>query len=214
LDSHNYVHIAHPCWWVDSAGNHPDPYTVISVDDVKNGKWRAINPSLNAYSLKYVETLQTNGRYMLIIWPYHCLIATEGHNVMPNVMKSLLEWEEKFRVVNKITKGSNLYTEHYSALKADVPNDEDNTTMMNEKLVTMLQKDDNDILIAGEALSHCVANTIRDIANEFSDEQVKRFVLLEDACSNVENYEYLGEEFVKDMVAKGMRVAKTTDYFA
>ncbi len=73
--------------------------------------------------------------------------------------------------------------------------------------------DADEILIAGEALSHCVANTFRDVADEFgSDEYVKKLVLLTDASSNVPGFDKFGEDFVKDMTARGMRVATTVDY--
>ena len=39
LDSHNPVDIAHASWWVDSLGNPPVPFTVISQDDVIAGHW-------------------------------------------------------------------------------------------------------------------------------------------------------------------------------
>jgi len=213
LDSHNRVHIAHPIWWVNSEGNNPDPFTLISVEDVMNGKWRSYNPSFQQKSLDYVNTLAANGRYLLCIWPYHCLIGTPGHNVVPELMDALLKWEDKFRLVNKVTKGSNIFTEHYSAVKADVEDPEDKTTMLNEKLVNALKDGDDDILIVGEALSHCVANTIRDVADTFSDEQVKRFVFMEDACSNVPTFEKLGEDFVNEMTAKGMQISTTDKYF-
>jgi hypothetical protein len=51
------------------------------------------------------------------------------------------------------------------------------------------------------------------VANEFSADQVKKFVLLEDASSNVATFEGLGKQFVDDMVQKGMRVAKTDTFF-
>jgi nicotinamidase/pyrazinamidase len=214
LDSHNNIHIAHPIWWINSEGNHPDPFTLISVKDVEEGKWRAFNPGFQQRSLDYVKALEANGRYLLCIWPPHCLIGTPGHNVVPELLDALDQWEAKFRLVNKVTKGSNIFTEHYSAVKADVEDPNDRTTMLNEKLVNALKDGDEDILIAGEALSHCVASTIRDVANEFSDEQVKRFVLLKDACSNVPSFENLGEDFVKEMTAKGMKVSTTDKYFA
>ena len=213
LDSHNYVHIAHPTWWIDSKGNHPDPFTIIDVDSVKKGTWKSYNTAFQERSVKYVEALQANGRYVLVIWPYHCLIGTPGHNVMPELMDSLLNWEKKFNLVNKVTKGSNMFTEHYSAVKADVIDPQDRTTMLNEKLVDALKEGDEDILIAGEALSHCVCQTIRDVADEFSDEQVKRFVLLEDACSNVATFEQFGQDFINDMTAKGMQISQTDKYF-
>ena len=45
LDSHHYVHIAHPIWWIDAAGRHPEPFTIISASDVEEGRWRAARPA-------------------------------------------------------------------------------------------------------------------------------------------------------------------------
>jgi nicotinamidase-related amidase len=214
LDSHHPVHIAHPIWWVDQAGKHPTPFTLITMDDVTTGKWRSYNPGFQKRSEAYVKALADGGRYVLCIWPEHCLIGTPGAAVVDVLNTALRTWEKTFAVVNMVTKGSNMFTEHYSAVKADVEDPEDVTTSLNTKLVELLRDSTGDILIAGEALSHCVANTIRDIASKFTDEQVKRFVLLEDACSNVTGFEVLGQQFVTEMTARGMRLSTTTTYFA
>ena len=214
LDSHHPVHIAHPIWWVDQAGKHPAPFTLITVDDVATGKWRSYNPGFQKRSEAYVKALADGGRYVLCIWPEHCLIGTSGAAVVDVLNSALRTWEKEFAVVKMVTKGSNMFTGHYSAVKADVEDPEDVTTSLNTKLVELLRDSTGDILIAGEALSHCVANTIRDIASKFTDEQVKRFVLLEDACSNVTGFEVLGQQFVTEMTARGMRLSTTTTYFA
>lgn len=216
LDSHQYVHIAHPVWWVNSKGEHPDPLvTVITVDDVKNGVWRATNPQMQQYSLEYVEKLKAQDRYVLCIWPYHCLIGSNGAAIDSNLFEAFTNWEKNFRKINFVPKGSNIYTEHYSAVKADVEFSGDATTMLNRPFIEMLQKSQGDILIAGEALDFCIANTIRDIANEFSDDEVKRFVLLTDATSSVNapGLEHLSQQFIDEMVAKGMRLSTTDTYF-
>lgn len=210
LDSHHRVHIANPIWWVDSRGAHPDPFTLIDVEDVEKGRWRAFNPAFQERSLEYVRKLKQQGRYVLTIWPYHCLIGTDGAAVVPELVEALGIWEEQFAVVNKVTKGSNIFTEHYSAVRADVEDPEDPGTMLNARLIKALKAGgDTPILIAGEALSHCVASTIRDVAAEFDPEEVKKFILLEDACSNVPGFEKLGAEFIADMVAQGMQVTTT-----
>lgn len=211
LDSHHYVHVAHPCSWKDGKGKHPDPFTLISRADVESGKWMAFNPGFKERYFEYVTTLEEHGRYVLCIWPPHCLIGSPGAAVYEPVFKALLLWEQQYAVVGKTTKGSNLFTEHYSAVKADVEDPEDETTRLNTRLVDLLKNYDN-IFITGEALSHCVANTIRDIADEFSDNEVGKFTLLEDCSSNVPGFENLGEQFVKEMTARGMKVAKTTDF--
>lgn len=214
LDSHQYVHIAHPIWWTNSKGDNPSPFTVISVDDVEKGVWKATNPQMQQWSLEYVKNLRDSNRYVLCVWPYHCLIGSLGATVVPELHEAFLNWEKKFRKVNFVPKGSNIFTEHYSAVKADVLYNSDPTTMLNVNFINML-KTGHDILIAGEALDYCIANTIRDIAKEFSDDEVKRFVLLEDATSSVNapGLDHLGQDFVNEMVAKGMRLSTTTKYF-
>lgn len=214
LDSHQTVHIAHPVWWVNSKAENPAPFTVITADDVRNGTWRAAKPDLQQWSLDYVESLEQNGRYALCIWNPHCLIGSQGWTVDENLYPALLEWEAKFKKVNFVPKGSNYMTEHYSAVKADVEVSGDPTTMLNTQLIGAL-KSGHDILIAGEALDFCIANTIRDIADQFSDDEVKKFVLLEDATSavNAPGLEHLKDDFIKDMTARGMRISTTTEYF-
>ena len=39
MDSHNKLHIAHPCFWKNAEGEHPNPFTLISMEDVVSGKW-------------------------------------------------------------------------------------------------------------------------------------------------------------------------------
>lgn len=212
LDSHNPLDIAHPIWWCNERGESPAPFTMISVDDVRNGVWRARNPKAQAYSLAYVEALQNNGRYMLIIWPEHCLIGSWGHNVHAAVAASLNQWaRSRLEVVDYVTKGSNAKTEHYSAVQAEVPDPADPSTTLNSGLIKTLAQADI-ILIAGEALSHCVASTVRDIADNFGEENIKKFVLLTDCASSVTGFENLGEKFIADMKARGMKTALSTEF--
>ena len=214
LDSHRTVDIAHPIFWKNSKGQHPNPFTIISVDDVSKGVWTTTNPAWGSRGLEYVKSLATNNRYPLCIWVPHCRIGTWGHSIVKSVSDALLKWEEdRFGVIDFVTKGSNIMTEHYSALQADVPDPADPTTAINTDLLSMLQTADT-ILVAGEALSHCVANTITDIANNFGEDNIKKFVLLEDCCSNVGGFDNLGKEFVKSMTKRGMQISKSDEYLA
>ena len=211
LDSHQYVHIANPPFWVNSRGEHPQPFTLITDDDVRNGVWRAYNPKWQSRALKYVEDLKKNGRYVLVIWPPHCLIGTWGHSMIPCVAKAVYEWEMDFNRIDFVAKGSNLFTEHYSVVQADVEDPDDISTKLNTSFIDTLTEAD-EILITGEALSHCVSNSITDVANRFSTDQVQKFTLLEDTSSNVSGFEKLGQDFVKNMVQKGMKITNTRDW--
>jgi nicotinamidase-related amidase len=214
MDSHQQLHIAHPWVWVDAKGNHPAPFTLISDEDVERGVWNPLFPNWRDKFLEYVRTLKNNGRYVLCIWPPHCIIGTQGHTIYPVFNDAIQKWaiEEK-AFINYVTKGSNPFTEHYSAVQADVVDPKDPSTQLNQKLIQILQ-DADIIAITGQALSHCVANTIRDIANNFGEDNIKKFYLIRDTTSNVTGFESLGEDFIKEMTARGMNVTNSVDFLA
>lgn len=212
LDMHHQIDIAHPIFWKDSNGNHPNPFTIISIDDLKNGKWTTTHPQYLSRATDYVQQLANNGRYPLCIWPVHCLIGDEGSIVHPLLFSSLIEWENRrFKMVDYVTKGSNFWTEHFSAVQAEVPDPEDPGTQLNIRLIETLQKVDL-IGISGQALSHCVANTIKDIANNFGEENIKKFVLLEDTSSPVPGFEKQAEDFINEMSDREMQISNSVDF--
>ena len=218
MDSHHLFDIAHPAYWVDSNGKNPSPFTIIQASDVKNGSWQPAVPSLFNRSLAYLEALKSSGRYDLCIWPVHCRIGTEGHTIVPKLMDAVSDWEMSPGIADIVTKGSNPYTEHYSAVQAEVPDPQDQTTQLNTDLIKALMKADQ-IAIAGEASSHCVCNTVRDIADNFGDDSyIKKLVYLKDASSFVplpgDAGKKMEESFLRDLTARGMKISTTTEWLA
>ena len=215
LDSHHVVDVAHPVMWKDGKGKHPAPFTIIAAADVRDGVWTPTLPGLTKRMIAYVQALEKGGRYPLCIWPPHCLIGSAGYALVPELFEAVSIWErEQFGVVDYVSKGSNIYTEHYSAVKAEVPDPEDPTTQLNTRLVQTLQDADL-VAIAGEAGSHCLANTTRDIADAFGDDSyVKKLVLLKDATSPVPGFEKFQDDFIKEMTARGMQISTTVDFLA
>lgn len=216
LDSHQTLHIAHPLFWADKDGKSPSAFTQISVQDVESGVWTPRHPGMRGAGLNYVRKLAANNRYKLTIWPVHCRIGSWGHSVVSEFDEVLSRWERGFNRVNYVAKGSNMMTEHYSAIMADVPDDTDASTKLNTGLIDLLAKSPDeggpsDIFLSGEALSHCLASTVIDTANNFGEENIRKFVLLTDTTSSVPGFEDVGKKFVADLVARGMRTALSTD---
>lgn len=210
LDSHVPLHVAHGVCWQDSKGNNPPPFTFITKDDVVSGKYRATNPTWQKRYSDYVRSLSAGG---MVIWPQHCLISTWGHGLYPCVIDAVNEWQNKyFAVADFVTKGSNIFSEHFGAVAAEVPDPADPTTNINTTFVKRLE-DADVLLICGEALSHCVATTVRQIIAEFGVQHAKKFVILEDAVSPVPGFENLADDFVKEVKAQGVQFAKTTTFF-
>ena len=218
LDCHHKIDVAHPGMWRNSEGKSPDPFTIIESKDIKNGIWLPIYPSEIKRFIQYTESLEASGRYPLCIWPPHCLIGTEGNNVLPILAQSLDKWiDMRERNINYVSKGSNIFTEHYSAIKAEVPDPSDPTTQIDSRdagLINSLMQADI-VAIAGEAGSHCLANTVRDIANGFNDDSyIKKLVLLEDATSPVTGFETFQTDFITEMTARGMQISNTVDFLS
>jgi nicotinamidase-related amidase len=218
LDSHHVMDISHPRWWKDFSGKHPDPFTIITVQDLK---WTTTRPGMFKRSLAYLEALEAGGRYPHVIWPEHCLIGDKGHTVVPALAEAIHEWErEQFAQTDYITKGSNPWTEHFSGVKAEVPDPEDPNTQVNTGFIQTLE-DADVILLAGEALSHCLLSTIEDIVAAFSDPaHVSKLVLLEDATSAIPDppgttlFSDKVAKFLQEMQAKGMRISTTEEFLA
>ncbi|MFY0539922.1 cysteine hydrolase family protein [Nannocystis pusilla] len=214
LDSHRRVDISHPMWWVDSSGKNPAPFTRITPEDVRAGKWTTRMPALYKRSLAYLDALRAGSRYEHTVWPYHCLIGDEGAAIVEPVSTAIHRWEERFAQADFITKGSNMWTEHFSGVQAEVPDSEDPSTQMNMRLIETLQEADV-VLLAGEALSHCLANTGRDIIRVFNNPTLTgKLHLLRDATSSVGGFEALGDAFIHEFEAAGGHVTTTQQFMA
>jgi nicotinamidase/pyrazinamidase len=218
LDAHHRLDISHPLWWRDEAGEHPRPFTTITAAEVRAGRWRTSRAQAHDRSLAYLEALEARGRYPHLIWPEHCLIGDRGHDVLPVLSEAVHRWERGLQQTHFVYKGMNPWTEHFSAVQAEVPDPDDAATQVQRDLVRAAVEADL-LLIAGEARSHCVANTVRDLLAQLPDPAlVRKLVLLTDAMSDVgdlpgtSTFRDLGERFVRDLVASGARTATTAAF--
>jgi nicotinamidase-related amidase len=200
LDTHQAMQIFHGIFLVDEEGHHPSPYTLVSAGDVADGKWRAnaavaeslrLDPGyVQRHVVHYARTLEQGGKYDLTIWPYHGMLGSVGHALVPAVEEALF-----FHTVARLSqpdfevKGQNPLTEHYSVLGPEVTTGPDGEQIAekNATLVNTLLEFDA-VVIAGQAKSHCVAWTIADLleAPGVRERQLaERAYLLEDCTSPV-----------------------------
>ena len=211
-DSHHVLDIAHPRWWKKSDGSFVDPFTPILPDDLSNGKYYpAVHPSL---SVKYVNDLTTQGEFVHFIWPEHCIIGSNGHGFQKDILKAIAAFEEKTgRWVNFVTKGSNPFTEHFGAFRANIPQANDPSSQINQVLLNQLNVLDV-LYFTGEARSHCVANSLRQLCDE-APNLLPKLVILEDGMSDVPGLPgdfYVGVQAIYDRAKQmGAQFAKTAD---
>lgn len=207
MDAHLPYHIAHPLFWFDTNGCHPDFYTIISSNDIKSGKYVPTDSSQKDYALSYVLELEKKGKYQLCIWPPHCLLGSSGQAIESSVFDALTFWQEDSvgKTVDFIMKATSPFTEQYSAIEAEVPLKDDASTHTNMKFINELKAADC-IIFSGEALSHCVANTIRDVLKYIPSSKI---TILTDCTSSVAGFEESGKKFIEEFKKSGGRLASS-----
>lgn len=185
LDSHLPFQIFHPAWWADAQGNHPAPFTLISWEDIKNGKWRPlIAPTA---STNYVKQLETEAKKVLTIWPYHVMIGSVG-NALDQELWSAVMWHALARKTQPswLTKGTVPQTEHYSIIQPEVPVPSHPMGGKNKAFLDTLAEADT-VVVAGEAESHCVLETVEDLVEDFGQkpDALQKIYFLRDCTSPV-----------------------------
>lgn len=169
------------------------------------------NLDLLSYCIQYSKALEKSGRFHLVIWPEHCLIGTRGHCLVESLHNSISAWSGKTgHSAEYVMKGQNLLTEMYSALRAEVPISTD--TRFNWKLFESLNKSSK-IIVVGQALSHCVNNTVRDLLDNMTREERGKVYLLRDCSSSVPGFEAAANDFVEYVKQSGANVCAASDIF-
>ena len=206
LDSHHRLDVAHPTFWRAGDGSAVAPFTPITAAQVRDGRYLPRDAASLPRALAYLDELESRGRYTLMVWPVHCEIGTWGHNVHADLRAAYNDWEERqLAIVDIVAKGSNPWTEHYSAVQAEVPDDSDPGTQLNERLIATLDSADL-IVIAGEASSHCVKATTEHVVANLTG-RLDRVVLLTDCMSPVSGFEAEHAAFMADMRGRGVQLA-------
>ena len=231
LDTHTAMQIFHPVFWVDARGEHPHPYTVITLEDLRRGAW-LVNPavahsvghgdygSLQKHAVHYVKRLTEGGKYPLIVWPYHAMIGGVGH-----ALASLVEEALFFHCIARSSqtgfqvKGRHPLTENYSVFRPEVLDTYDGRPIATKNIdfiETLLSFEA--VIIAGQAKSHCVAWTIDDLLAEILPQDpalVSKVYLLEDCTSPVvvpgNDFTDQANAAFKRFAEAGMHVVRSTD---
>lgn len=231
LDTHTATQIFHAVFWVDEQGNHPvGGATVIELDDIVAGRWK-VNPrvagtlgvnyvALQRHAEHYARQLTDGGKYPLMVWPYHGMLGGIGHALVSSVEEACFFHnlargsQTDFQV-----KGGNPLTENYSVLGPEVTTSADGAIIAqsNVRFIERLLRADV-VIVAGQAKSHCVKNTIDDLLTEIvaqDPELARKVYLLEDCTSpvvipGVVDFTDQADEAFERFAAAGMHVVQST----
>ena len=215
LDSHYPLQIFFSTWWRDAAGGHPPPNTFISADEVAAGKWQPVYET--AWSRRYVRLLETRHRKQLMIWPFHTMVGTVGHNLSPSLYEAVC-YHAAARQSQplKLSKGSIPQTEHYSILEPEVKVSDHPQGGLNRALLNELDEYDL-VYLAGQAKSHCVLETVNSIMRALAPrpERVQGLRVLEDGMSSVVvpgvDFDAMADAVFQGHRANGLTFTRTSE---
>jgi nicotinamidase-related amidase len=231
MDTHQAMQIFHSLYLVNDTGEHPAPFTLISEEDVRKGKWR-FNPALcysfqidedygRKHLLHYTRKLKEGGKYDLTIWPFHGMLGGIGHALVASVEEAaFFHCVARYSQTDFHVKGDRPFTEHYSVLGPEVlegPGGEPIGQKSDKFFRKLLQFDA--VVIAGQAKSHCVAWTIDDLLEDILAKDrrlVEKVYLLEDCTSpvvvpGVMDYTGPADASFRRFADAGMHVVRSTD---
>ncbi|MET1113627.1 MAG: cysteine hydrolase [Comamonas sp.] len=207
LDSHQRFDIAHPGFWRAMDGSEMLPFTPITAAQVRAAQFLPREPAHLPRTLDYLDALERQGRYTLMVWPVHCELGGWGHGVHAELLAACGAWQlERQRAVHHVLKGMNPFTEHYSALMAEVVDPTDPATALNTSLLARLAQADV-LVIAGEASSHCVRASVEHLVEYLPSGHAQRLVLLTDCMGPVAGFESAEQDFFSAMRAQGVQFA-------
>jgi nicotinamidase-related amidase len=231
LDTHRAFQIFHPLLLINDKGEHPAPMTTITVQDVRDGKWR-FNPSA-AFSLgitveqgqqqlfHYVSELARKGKFDLTIWPYHAMLGGIGHAMVSAVEEAVFfHTVARYSQARYELKGDAALTENYSAIRPEVIRGAQGEPIGRENPYFMRLIHEMDaVLVAGQAKSHCVNWTLGDWLEDIknTDPQLaKKIYILEDCMSpvvipGVVDYSPQAEEAFDRYGRAGMKRVRVVD---
>lgn len=207
-DEHQVLDIAHPCFWVNGLGESPEPFTAIRLKDVQKGDWMPV--SFHAEVVDYLTQLEQGNELTHVVWPEHCLAGSWGAAISDPLMKTVADWAREGRFYTVVSKGQNPLTEHFGALRANVMFPDDLSTQVNTRLAHELTNAPL-VVVAGEAQSHCVAQTLKQMM-ELADMDCRKIVVLTDCMSDVPGFDQASKPVFEEAEKRGVIFAASNAF--
>lgn len=252
LDTHFLFQNFFASFYVDGEGNPLQPHTLIFAEsgrlvhkalDGKTVLHASVLPNpamasmlevdynwLCKQMLFYCEELQKTGKYVLYLWPFHCILGTDGHALVGAIAEaraffSFLRGRQSLCEV----KGGNPLFEMYSVLRGEVLGRWDGHGVLGQKNTVLIKKllEADIIPIGGQAASHCVNASVDDFLTEIvavDPALARKVYLLGDCMSAVTvpdgkggfaaDFTPQAEAALEKFRKAGMHVVKSTDPIA
>lgn len=207
LDTHSIFQIFHPSWFVDKNGNHPNPFTPISLKDLDDGKWIPLYMPIE--TRKCIESLEKNSKKSLMIWTYHCLYGTTGHS-LESQLSNIINYHSFIRksAIKYVFKGTDPISEMYGAFQPEY----NPKNIINVELLNEFAKYDK-IFISGFATDYCVYETTKQLLSFYTKDErtLNKIHILKDCMSAIDGSKTVEEIFSSLPESKHIKFVDSVD---
>jgi len=217
FDVHSKMQIFHATWWKDQSGNHPEPFTTITAQDVIDGKW--IPQIEQDWSLTYILKLEAQDGFVHTIWPDHALIGTWSQLMYEPLLEAINEWQVNYgsmKALETLNKGWNPGYEFFGVFQPQVYQEDDPYTHFNQTFAEKLNQ--HALVYAfGEAKSHCFGLSIKQLldeangGNEVCQKLLGKIVILGDCASDIPGFEGVMDSYLQEACDKYEMQIKNSD---
>jgi len=207
LDLHEDLHIFFPSWWVDREGNHPEPFTKITAEDVVKGRWRSV--IMQEWSIFYVCQLGE-----IDIWPHHNGIGSDEARLLPSYVEAVT-WFCAARNVKPIAlvKGLIKESEFYGPFKPCVIVPGHPQGNLNTEILNLLARYGN-IYEHGEAEDFCLRHANLQLLDYFAGrpDVIRRIHILKDCTSLVfPEKRQEADQVLAEFARKGVKIITSSE---
>ena len=195
MDTHHKYHIAHPAYWFP----RPEPFTVITANDIESGKFVPAREEYKETTKKYLKDIEE-----LTIWPEHCLEGSTGWSMPYNLVKAIHEWElqsDPVEFAEFYQKGLNPSFEAFS-LFTEAPGHEGYRPYADINVFAEYDK----IVICGFAKDVCVANTVMDMLKDGEEYYRDKLVFFDPGMASIDPASEMNQIFHDAVKYLGARI--------
>lgn len=244
MDTHEAFQIFTPSFWGDQDGNSLLPHDMIDgkMEVIRGGKPTGLRAAPNpamvrevlgadnyAWLVKqcefYAAELERKGKYLLYLWPEHCVLGSMGHSLAGVIQEARMFHSYVRGAQNQPqVKGGNPLTENYSIFGPEVLARWDNKGAIAQKNVSFLRTllDYDAVIVGGQAASHCVKSSIDDLLDEVRAKDpalANKVYILRDCTSavvvpGVIDFTDAADAALDRYAAAGMNIVQSTEPMA
>lgn len=199
---------------VDHSGTPVTPYTQMTQEEVREGKYHAADPRDEDWLWETATRLRAAGGKDIMVWPEHCVADTPGAEFHETIQTAIEIWlRDTGKPIYEHKKGLDSEREQYGAFGDEIVGRDGSFIPFDKEPVELILSQDRKWW-GGLALSHCLMASFDQVMQYEDPAMYSSHTILRDCTAAVPGFEKMAEEWLKRWQQKGVNVSTSADVLA